>query len=224
MTIQAGSRKNDRGSFKSVLAACAAGIVLCLGSLTANAYTVNYTEATAAQLAAAVNNLGGAVLAGAGSTSAAYTFMFAWSPWGHSSGKEYLYVGETQFNNTPQRIDSPGTITYTLGGLHTRVEFLAGSPDNYNSVSFFRAGQFLGSKSGLDWGARGITTQYVTIIAMDSGEFFDEIRFESTIGAFEFANVSLTAVPLPAAAWLFLSALIGLIAIGRRRQMHGVTA
>lgn len=224
MSTKLSSRKNGRRSVQSVFAACAAGILLSFGSVTANAYTVNYTEATPAQLAVAVANLPGAVLTGAGSVSAAYTFMFAWSPWGHSSGKEYLYVGETQFNNTPQQINTPGTITYTLGGLHNRVEFLAGSPDNYNSVSFFRGGQLLGTKTGLDWGARGITTQYVTIIAMDSGEFFDEIRFSSHIGAFEFANVSLTAVPLPAAAWLFLSALIGLIAIGRRRQMHGATA
>ena len=223
MSTKLSPRKNGRRSVQSVFAACAVGILLSFGSVTANAYTVNYTEATPAQLAAAVNNLAGAVLTGAGSVSAAYTFMFAWSPWGDTSGNEYLYVGETDRSGI-SLVHTPGTITYTLGGLHNKVEFLAGSPDNYNSVSFFRGGQLLGTKSGLDWGARGITTQYVTIIAMDSGEFFDEIRFSSHIGAFEFANVSLTAVPLPAAAWLFLSALIGLVALGRRRQMYGVAA
>ena len=217
------SWKTGGKSSRSVLAAFAAGIVLSFGSITANAYTVNFTEATPEQLNGAVNNLAGAVLTGAGSTSAAYTFMFAWSPWGHTSGNEYLYVGQTDRSGF-SLVHTPGTITYTLGGLHNKVEFLAGSPDNYNSVSFFRGGQLLGTKSGLDWGARGITTQYVTIIAMDSGEYFDEIRFSSNIGAFEFANVSLTAVPLPAAAWLFLSALIGLVALGRRRKMYGTTA
>ncbi len=42
-----------------------------------------------------------------------------------------------------------------------------------------------------------------------------------SVGSMNFAgySVTLTAVPLPAAAWLFISALAGLVVIGRRRQM-----
>lgn len=36
--------------------------------------------------------------------------------------------------------------------------------------------------------------------------------------------IAVTAVPLPAAAWLFLSALAGLVAIGRRRRLPAVVA
>lgn len=37
-------------------------------------------------------------------------------------------------------------------------------------------------------------------------------------------DIAVTAVPLPAAAWLFLSALAGLVAIGRRRRQPPVVA
>jgi hypothetical protein len=37
-------------------------------------------------------------------------------------------------------------------------------------------------------------------------------------GSFEFANLSVTPVPLPAAAVLFLSGLLAMFVVGRRRN------
>ena len=201
------------------------GVALLGGALSARAYTVIFTDATAAQLAGPVNNLAGATLTGAGSLSAVYTSMAAWSPWGHGSDKVYLYAGLTDYSNYPTLTHLSGAISYTLGGLFNRVEFLAGSPDDYNRVQFFREGQLIDTVFGTEWLANGLyKTQHVIILALDSGEFFDEIRFFSSTGAFEFANVSVTPVPLPASVWLFLSAIAGLIAIGRRRKMVEATA
>lgn len=225
MLLQRNASRNGRASrLLTRVVSLIAGVLLTTGALSARAFTVIYSDATAGQLAGPVTNIGGAVLSGAGSLSEFYTSMSAWNPWGISSGKEYQYAGQTSYSGGVAVAFNPGSITYTLGGLHTKVEFLAGSPDNYNEVQFFRAGQFLGSKSGAEWWGNGrYNTQYVMILALDSGEYFDEVRFISPLGAFEFANVSVTPVPLPASAWLFLSALAGLVAIGRRRKMLAAT-
>jgi hypothetical protein len=45
-----------------------------------------------------------------------------------------------------------------------------------------------------------------------------QIEFASTSGGTGYALTSVAAVPVPAAAWLFGSALVGLVGVGRRRK------
>ena len=98
------------------------------------------------------------------------------------------------------------------------LRFLWGSPDNDNRVSFYHDGMRLetvmrSDGAGMPRG-RGAALVEVTDIA---GGWFDEVRFERGGTTFEFASISATPVPLPAAGWMLLGGLAALGAMGRRR-------
>lgn len=60
---------------------------------------------------------------------------------------------------------------------------------------------------------------YTTSVLLLNGFNTLVIMADAAVGTFAGYKVTLTAVPLPAAAWLFISALAGLVVVGRRRQM-----
>ena len=57
-----------------------------------------------------------------------------------------------------------------------------------------------------DAGFQGIQYAYIDVMPKDQ------------IGVYSFDNVNIQAVPLPAAAWLFMSGLVGLLRFGQRRK------
>jgi hypothetical protein len=198
---------------------------------TANAVTVNITPLATqgsdyplTPTTVPTNPLTGVVL-GEGSTSLSASIpSTVLSPWTGTQnpnqfGAEYLYVR------------NDGTITYDLTSAANfgpdypgadSVTLVWGSPNAGNrlelkvrglNVATINPGTGAGSAIPLQGG--NVFTYLVTI----SGVVFDELIFSTQTDAFAFASVTVTTVPLPAAVWLFTSALGGLILIGRRRRM-----
>lgn len=69
------------------------------------------------------------------------------------------------------------------------------------------------------------------ILAAGASEIVVPVALDAGINAFEFIvtgtganswtlSAAIKAVPLPAAAWMFISALIGLVLVGRRRNQY----
>jgi hypothetical protein len=102
--------------------------------------------------------------------------------------------------------------------------FLWGSPDRpatWNEVTFYNGntilGQFDGSITGLnnDW----TSTVYFNV-STGNGPGITSITFKAGSPAFETDNHAfVSAVPLPAAAWLFGSALLGFVSLSNRRKI-----
>jgi hypothetical protein len=123
---------------------------------------------------------------------------------------------------------SPATLTF--GSLNQYFGFFGGSPDDYNSLELYNGIDIVGSFTGTDLyqfaygpGAQPTGDQsegaYWNIQAGGASEYFDRVVFISTRNAFESDNHAyLAAVPIPAAAWLFASGIVGLIGFSTRRK------
>ena len=121
---------------------------------------------------------------------------------------------------------SPGVVS--LGTLASYFGYFGGSPDTYNTLELWRDNTKLTTFTGTqlasfasvnpngDWG----TGAYWNIWATNSSEFFNTIKFISSSNAFETDNHAVvSAVPLPAAAWLFGSAVLGFVSLSNRRKV-----
>jgi len=122
------------------------------------------------------------------------------------------------FSVGPDNQPSPATLTIT-GGANT-LNFLWGSIDGYNSIALYDGATLLDtientdiSPSSSEPSGRGAS--YVSIF---SNTQFDTAVFRSTSNAFEVANISVSAIPLPAGALLMLTAIGGLGVASRRRK------
>lgn len=111
-----------------------------------------------------------------------------------------------------------GFAEYTFSALQAAVSFVWGTPDNYNSVVFYRGNTIVDTVVGNGTGVN-VPLSRATITNIDSGKGFDAIRFVSTQPAFEYAFLEFTPapIPVPAAGLLLLTALGG-IAVLRRRK------
>jgi hypothetical protein len=144
--------------------------------------------------------------------------------WATPPGDEtaYLTVGPGSGQSSPA--------TLTLGSLNQYFGFFGGSPDGYNSLELYNGSTLVGSFSGdeLYTFAFGTSTNptgdqsqgaYWNIWADNASEYFDRVVFISTRNAFETDNhATLAAVPVPAAAWLFVSGILGLMGFSSRRK------
>ncbi len=88
-----------------------------------------------------------------------------------------------------------------------------GSIDDYNSISFKKAGNLIKTFTGFNIAppangdqSSAVTNKYVNFFA-EAGESFDEVVFSSTSNAFESDNHAYRAVPEPAS-------IVGLLTVG----------
>lgn len=129
-------------------------------------------------------------------------------------------------------VQGGGTASYIFDADQDSFSLLWGSPDAYNRLSFFNDGAQidLSSVAGIAGASvtggeiaamqvaipTGLTFAYVTF----SGFTFDQVTMISGGNAFEYGLATATPapVPLPAAAWMLLSALGGMGVLSRRRK------
>ncbi|WP_282127614.1 VPLPA-CTERM sorting domain-containing protein [Roseobacter litoralis] len=132
---------------------------------------------------------------------------------GIAASAGYFTVGVT---STPYS-GFPNPAELTLSSLAKSVSLLWGSPDTYNTLELYNGGTLVGTVLGGQFNALGKEASFVTISANDVTEYFDTLKFASTTNAFEFSNVSIAPVPLPAGLPLLLAGL-GTFAWMRRRK------
>ena len=118
----------------------------------------------------------------------------------------------------------PGSATYNLAPSATSFSFLWGSPDSFNSVSFFSGlggtGTLLGSFTGSDLTPSNPHTGFDLVTFLASGGFIGSVVLaDSGQAAFEFANVG-AQTPLPAALPLYAAGVgfMGLLGWRRKRK------
>jgi hypothetical protein len=106
---------------------------------------------------------------------------------------------------------------YAFGSVQKSVSFVWGSPDLFNKVEFFRGGQLVDTIAGF---GNGTNIALPTLLAtnIDSGNGFDTIKFSSSGIAFEYGNLTLAPIPVPAAGLLLLTAVGGMAALRRRKS------
>lgn len=192
---------------RTTLAAVAAVAMMATG---ASAATVTVG---AFPLTAEANPLADVINGGAGETGAVFENVtdsvvnVRLSPW----------VGTALDGSAYTSISGNASATYTFSTLMSSVSFLWGSPDSYNDLDIILSGSGVTETiNGLDIGSPfGSGAKYVTI--SDVG-LFDSLTFRSTTNAFEFANLSVTPVPVPAAMPLLLVGLAGFGVMRRRSR------
>ncbi len=126
-----------------------------------------------------------------------------------SSGNQYV----SPFGDTTSEyvaVKAGGSAIYDISG--TSLSFVYGSPDKYNTISFLNAaGDVFDTFTPVGSPLTSAHSYFVTLTA--SGEF-SAVEFSSSLNSLEFSNVSVSAVPLPAAAPMFGAALLALAGLG----------
>ncbi|WP_169566629.1 VPLPA-CTERM sorting domain-containing protein [Sneathiella limimaris] len=131
------------------------------------------------------------------------------SPWDNTSTPDEEFTA----------VRRNSTAVYEFSETYTNVSFLWGSVDANQMIGFFlgdTAVDFLNSNDVLDAGAtEGDGFVQIAILAAA----FDTIKFMSPNNSFEIANLSVSAVPLPAALPLYAAGILVLGWVGRMRRV-----
>lgn len=147
-----------------------------------------------------------------GLTSSDLTNFKYKSPWKNTSTPNEAYSS----------VQASSEASYVFSDAITQVSFLWGSVDFFNTVVFKKDGDvvdFLKGQTVIDAGAlSGDKFVQISILAMAA---FDEIIFRSSQNAFEYANLNISAVPLPAALPLYAAGILLLGLVGVKRRVKG---
>lgn len=200
--------------------------VLLLGlSGVANAYSIDYVysvngnEFTSSESGVTVETFDGA------------TLLWSWS------GNGAVVIGSTGQNAAPYGVSAAdaskyvtvpvtggtGSYTATLGADYNYFGIWWGSVDTYNTLSFYKGDTLVESFNGTAIttpnAANGNQTAPTTNLYVNFRDLpmFNKFEMTSTQYAFEADNIAVkNTVPIPAAAWLLGSGLLGLVAVRRR--------
>ncbi|MCC3303800.1 VPLPA-CTERM sorting domain-containing protein [Sneathiella sp. HT1-7] len=133
-------------------------------------------------------------------------------------------------------LDGVGTYTSVQKGSYASymfdtgfyaIDFMWGSVDGYNGLEFYYQGNWVDALHGDDAQLSSVSNGLGFIVAsiMATG-VFDEVRFTSGSNAFEYANMTVSAVPLPAALPLYGAglAVLGFFGWRKRRKSAALVA
>jgi hypothetical protein len=121
-----------------------------------------------------------------------------------------------------------GSALYTFNTPENTLSIFWGSPDSYNTLSFYASkdgtGTPLFSLTGSSLLIQTYGHDFVNFQTLDG--FFNSVVLSSTDYSFEFTNLSAsdppTVTPLPAALPLFATGLLGLVLLGWRRKKKAI--
>ena len=182
--------------------------VLSLCNFTANAATVSldYTLPTpdAAGVLAPTSTTGTVGLNVIGND-------FAGSELSRSPWDTTIYEATGKYN----AVYGGATATYLYSVDQTEFSLMWGSPDTYNTLEFFNNGGSVFSVVGTAV-QPPVSSGFVNVSVTDL--VFDKVVFSSADDSFEYAKLSHSPIPIPAAVWLFGSGLLGLVGIARRNK------
>jgi len=139
------------------------------------------------------------------------------SPWDTVAG-----LGNSPYTS----VSKDSSATYLLGSLMNTLTFMWGSVDTYNEIKFFNGANEVDSVVG---------QQVLNIPAPEGSGFavvsiltdvmFDKIQFLSyDKNAFEYANIQVSAVPLPAALPLYGAGMALMGFLGWRKRKAAANA
>lgn len=182
------------------------------GIFNVDIYTYN-AGGVAANADATEANLAGKTLTASGTYIGALDFFTTGSPsptvagfLGSGTGAFSLGVGDASGQMTSGTFQTTTLFDFTsnfTGGF-------AGNIQHDDGISLYDDGVLITGASAAKPTANG-DTDY----AFSGGDF--RLVYSAANGNPEELNVDVSAVPLPAAAWLFGSALLGLVAVKRRK-------
>ena len=114
-----------------------------------------------------------------------------------------------------------GQATYNTGKTAAPFGFIWGSPDTYNSVSFYTGKNATGTLIGTITGSQ-LTLAILGLghdtVSIDVGQAYESVRFSSGGNSFEFTSPT----PLPGALAMFGTVVAGAGALMRRRKIKSV--
>ena len=119
-------------------------------------------------------------------------------------------------NNTSQYVAVQlGSAEYYYNSLYNTLSLVWGSPDSYNKIYLYNNGSQVGTISGDVIGSSSLSY----FVTLTSSLDFNRVEFWSDRPAFEFSNVQVATVPIPAGVSLLAATLgvLGLFAMARRR-------
>lgn len=139
---------------------------------------------------------------------------------GEIAGAYVTPWSDGNFDKSYTRVQSGGSATYALNSSVSGISFLWGSVDLFNSIEFLLGNAVVDSLTGTQ-----ALVGYVPGVGNGAGTIeisalaaFDKIIFKSSGDAFEYANLQVTAVPLPAALPLYGAGIAVLGFMGWRRR------
>jgi hypothetical protein len=146
----------------------------------------------------------------------------------NSSNGGYYLPGA--YNLPYTSVEGGGSATYTFANSEKILEVLWGSPDSYNTLTFYNGSTLEGTITG---SALDILTygHDEVVLELSGDSTFTSVTFSSTTNAFEFADLAVSpgpdsrfspipSTPLPSTWLLMLTGLTGLGWMAGRRQRN----